>query len=195
MPRIQNLVLASTSPYRRELLQRLRLSFETADPGIHESAYPGETPVQTATRLAEAKARAVADRFPNALIIGSDQVAYMDGQVYGKPGTRERALMQLRELRGNSVKFHTALCLFNSATGDVQLDGVPIEVRFRLLDDEEIERYLDLESPLNCAGSARSEGLGISLLDYIRGDDPNALIGLPLISLCRMLRREGVALP
>lgn len=195
MPQTQNLVLASTSPYRRELLQRLRLSFETADPGIDESAHPGETPAHTATRLAEAKARAVAGRFPNALIIGSDQVAYMDGRVYGKPGTRERAVAQLRELRGHSVTFHTALCLFNSATGDVQLDSVPIEVRFRLLGDDEIERYLDLESPLNCAGSARSEGLGISLLDHIRGDDPNALIGLPLISLCRMLRREGVALP
>jgi septum formation protein len=195
MPQTQILVLASTSPYRRELLQRLCLSFETANPDIDESARAGETPVHTATRLAEAKARAVAGRYPNALIIGSDQVAYMDGRVYGKPGTRERAATQLRELRGRSVYFHTALCLLNSPTGEVQLDSVPIEVRFRYFGDDEIERYLDLESPLNCAGSARSEGLGISLLDYIRGDDPNALIGLPLISLCRMLRREGVALP
>ena len=195
MPQTQNLVLASSSPYRRELLQRLCLSFETANPDIDESARAGETPVQTATRLAEAKARAVADRYPNAFIIGSDQVAYVNGRVYGKPGTRARAATQLRELRGRSVNFHTALCLLNNATGAVQFDGVPIEVRFRHFGDDEIERYLDLEAPLNCAGSARSEGLGISLLDYIRGDDPNALIGLPLISLCRMLRREGVALP
>jgi len=195
MPQTQNLVLASTSPYRRELLQRLSLSFETARPDVDESPHPGEAPAHTAARLAEAKARAVAGDYPSALIIGSDQVACTDDRVYGKPGSRERAVAQLRELRGRSVSFHTALCLFNSASGDVQLDSVPIEVRFRALDDGEIERYLDRESPLNCAGSARSEGLGISLLDYIRGDDPTALIGLPLIALCRMLRREGVALP
>lgn len=195
MPPTPDLVLASTSPYRRELLQRLRIPFRTASPDVDESPHPGETPADTATRLAEAKARVVAGRYPNALIIGSDQVAYVADRIYGKPGTRERAAAQLRELRGRSVHFHTALCLFNCATGGIQVDSVPIEVHFRHLGDDEIERYLDIESPLNCAGSARSEGLGISLLDYIRGDDPNALIGLPLISLCRMLRREGVALP
>jgi septum formation protein len=195
MSRHPNLVLASTSPYRRELLQRLGIPFDVADPAVDESPLPGEGPVDTATRLALAKARAATDRHPNALIIGSDQVAYLDGHVYGKPGTRERAVQQLRRLRGRSVVFHTALCVLNSASGKFQLSGVPVEVRFRPLEDREIERYLDRESPLNCAGSARSEGLGISLLEHIRGDDPNALIGLPLIELCRMLRREGVALP
>ncbi|MBS1136512.1 MAG: septum formation inhibitor Maf [Proteobacteria bacterium] len=189
------LVLASTSPYRRELLQRLGIRFETASPGVDESALPGETPVATSERLALAKARAVAHDFPDALIIGSDQVAYADGRVFGKPGVRDRAVEQLQTLRGRSVLFHTALCLLNSRTDHVQLEGVPIEVRFRDLSDDEIERYLDRESALNCAGSARCEGLGISLLEYIRGDDPNALIGLPLIALCRMLRCEGLAVP
>jgi 7-methyl-GTP pyrophosphatase len=195
MPVAHRLVLASTSPYRRELLQRLHLPFETADPGVEEAALPGETPVRTAERLALDKARAVAPAYPDALIIGSDQVAYADGRVFGKPGTHERARAQLRLLRGRSVIFHTALCLLNAITDRAQVEGVAIEVRFRAFDDAEIERYLDREPALNCAGSARYEGLGISLLEYIRGDDPNALIGLPLIALCRMLRREGVLLP
>jgi septum formation protein len=195
MPESQPLVLASTSPYRRELLQRLDVPFAVANPGVDETALPGETPVATAQRLAEAKARAVRAGHPDALIIGSDQVAYADGRVFGKPGNRERAIEQLLTLRGRSVVFHTALCLFNAANGRVQLEGVPVEVRFRPLGDDEIRRYLDREPAFNCAGSARYEGLGISLLDYVRGDDPNALIGLPLIALCRMLRNEGLALP
>jgi len=189
------LVLASTSPYRRELLQRLGIPFETANPGVDESPAPGETPVATAQRLALAKARAVAREFPSALIIGSDQVAYADGETFAKPEVRERAVAQLRALRGRSVLFHTALCLLNGHTNRIQLEGESTEVRYRDLTDSEIERYLDRESALNCAGSARCEGLGISLLEYIRGDDPNALIGLPLIALCRMLRSEGVLVP
>jgi septum formation protein len=195
MSESQPLVLASTSPYRRELLRRLGIPFAIANPGVDEAALPAETPVDTAQRLAEAKARAVRVEHPRALIIGSDQVAYADGRVFGKPGNRERAMEQLRALRGRSVTFHTALCLFNAASGRVQLEGVPVEVRFRHLADDEIGRYLDREPAFNCAGSARYEGLGISLLEYLRGDDPNALIGLPLIALCRMLRNEGLSLP
>jgi len=192
MPR---LVLASTSPYRRELLGRLQLSFETAAPETDESPLPGEHPAATAERLSVAKARAVAAAYPGALIIGSDQVAYQGDTRYGKPGTRENAIIQLRSMSGKAVVFHTGLCLLNAATGRIHLRGIPTEVRFRELSDEEIHRYLDKEDALNCAGSARSEGLGISLLEYLRGDDPNALVGLPLIALCEMLRAEGVALP
>jgi septum formation protein len=195
MSKSQPLVLASTSPYRRELLQRRGIPFAVANPGVDETALPGETPVDTAQRLAQAKAEAVRADHPDALIIGSDQVAYADSRVFGKPGNRERAVEQLRALRGHSVVFHTALCLFNAASGRTQLEGVPVEVRFRQISDEEIGRYLDREPAFNCAGSARYEGLGISLLDFVRGDDPNALIGLPLIALCRMLRNEGLALP
>ncbi|HEX8962169.1 MAG TPA: Maf family nucleotide pyrophosphatase [Rhodocyclaceae bacterium] len=192
MPR---LILASTSPYRRELLGRLQVPFEVAAPETDEAPLAGETPVQTAERLAEAKARAVAASFPDALIIGSDQVAYLGERRFGKPGTRENALAQLRTMSGHSVVFHTGLCLLNAATGRVHLRGIPTEVRFRELSDTEIQRYLDREDALNCAGSARSEGLGISLLEYMRGDDPNALVGLPLIALSEMLRAEGIALP
>lgn len=189
------LVLASTSIYRRDLLARLQIPFETASPDVDEAALPGESPVATAQRLSLAKAKAVAQAFPDALIIGSDQVAYLGEQCFGKPYTRERAVEQLRTMRGRTVIFHTGLCLYNSASGRVQLAGVPTEVGFRQLSDEEIERYLDKEQPYHCAGSARSEGLGIALLDRMRGDDPNALIGLPLIALCTMLRAEGVPLP
>jgi septum formation protein len=189
------LVLASTSPYRRELLHRLGIAFEVASPDIDESPLSAETPAATAERLAVAKARAVAPRFPRSLIIGSDQVAHLDGRVFGKPGTRERAIEQLTAQSGRSVTFYTALCLYNAAADRSQVVGVPVEVRFRRLGEEDIRRYLDREAALNCAGSARYEGLGISLIESIRGDDPNALIGLPLIALCDMLRREGVALP
>ena len=189
------LVLASTSIYRRDLLARLQIPFETASPDVDEAALPGESPVATAQRLSLAKAKAVAQAFPDALIIGSDQVAYLGEQCFGKPYTRERAVEQLRTMRGRTVIFHTGLCLYNSASGRVQLAGEPTEVGFRQLSDEEIERYLDKEQPYHCAGSARSEGLGIALLDRMRGDDPNALIGLPLIALCAMLRAEGVPLP
>lgn len=189
------LVLASTSQFRKELLGRLQVPFETAAPDTDESPLPNEPPDQTAERLAVAKAKAVADRFPDALIIGSDQVAFQGHQRFGKPGTRENAANQLRSMSGKTVIFHTGLCLLNAATGRTHLRGIPTEVRFRELSDEEIERYLDKEDALNCAGSAKSEGLGISLLEYLRGDDPNALVGLPLIALCEMLRAEGVTLP
>ena len=192
---MQRLVLASTSPYRRELLARLQIPFEAVAPDADETALPGETPGETAERLAEAKARAVAQRFPTHLIIGSDQVAHVGEQRFGKPGTRDKAIAQLRAMSGKSIVFHTGLCLLNTATGRLHLRGIPTEVGFRELSDEEITRYLDREDALNCAGSARSEGLGIALMEYMRGDDPNALIGLPLIALADMLRAEGVALP
>jgi septum formation protein len=189
------LVLASTSAYRRELLQRFGLPFDVARPDIEESPLPDETPWATAERLAVEKARAVAGQFEDALIIGSDQVAYMDGDRFGKPGTIERAVAQLKSMSGRTVIFHTALAVLNTGTGHVQLDAVPTEVRFRTLSDAEIVRYVNKELPLDCAGSAKSEGLGITLLDALRGDDPNALVGLPLIALARMLRNEGLALP
>lgn len=193
MPRL--VVLASTSPFRRELLARLRIPFEIAAPESDESALPGEAPAATAQRLAEAKARAVVQRYPDALIIGSDQVAANGRERFGKPGTRENAISQLRLMRRKEVVFHTGLCLLNSATGRAQVCCVDTHVGFRDLTDAEIESYLDKEDALNCAGSAKSEGLGISLLSYLRGDDPNALIGLPLIALCDMLRAEGMVLP
>lgn len=189
------LILASTSVFRRELLARLQIPFEIADPQTDESALPGESPATTAERLAVAKAKSVASQFPDTLVIGSDQVAFVDGQRFGKPLTRERAIEQLQAMRGKIVTFHTGLCLHNSATGRGQVCGVPTEVAFRQLSDAEIERYLDKEQPYHCAGSAKSEGLGITLLSSMRGDDPNALIGLPLIALCEMLRVEGMPVP
>lgn len=191
----KRLILASTSLFRHELLARLQLPFEAVAPDADETALPGENPAITAERLAEAKARAVAVNYPDALIIGSDQVAYSGHTCFGKPGTHENAIKQLQAMRGKEVIFHTGLCLLNAATGRAQTSGVPTVVRFRALSDEEIERYLDREDALNCAGSAKSEGLGIALLEYMHGDDPNALIGLPLIALCKMLRIEGVFLP
>ena len=191
----RRLVLASTSPFRRELLARLQIPFEIADPETDESALGGERPEATAKRLAEVKARAVAPHYPNALIIGSDQVAASNGQCFGKPGSRENAIAQLRLMRGKEVIFHTGLCLLDSATDRAQVRCIDTHVGFRDLSDAEIESYLDKEDALNCAGSAKSEALGISLLSYLRGDDPNALIGLPLIALCNMLRAEGLALP
>lgn len=192
---MRRLVLASTSVFRRELLSRLQLPFETASPNTDESALPGEAPALTAERLALAKAQAVASHFPDALIIGSDQVAFHGQQRFGKPGTRDNASKQLRAMSGKAVIFHTGLCLLNTATGRSHVRGIPTEVYFRELSDAEISRYLDKEDALNCAGSAKSEGLGISLMEAMRGDDPNALIGLPLIALCQMLRAEGVELP
>ncbi|MFN4326233.1 MAG: Maf family protein [Azonexus sp.] len=189
----QKLILASTSPYRRELLGRLGLPFEVADPQTDETPLPNETPEALSLRLAEAKARAVADQHPDALIIGSDQVATVDGRIYGKPGNHERAVAQLRELSGKTVNFFTALCLLNATTGKADLRGIPTLVTFRHLSDDEIENYLRREPAYNCAGSAKSEGLGIALLSRMRGDDPNALIGLPLIALCDMLRQQGMA--
>jgi septum formation protein len=186
------LVLASTSPYRRELLARLGLPFKVANPRTDESPLPGESPPTTALRLAEAKARAVAADFPDALIIGSDQVAEMDGRVFGKPGSHERAVAQLKELSGRTVNFFTGLCLLDTRTGEAEVRGVPTLVGFRELTDHEIENYLRREPAYNCAGSAKSEGLGIALLERLEGTDPNALVGLPLIALCELLRRRGV---
>jgi len=187
-----NIILASTSPYRRELLARLGLPFEIAHPHTDESALPNEVPEALALRLSEAKARAVAKQFPNSLIIGSDQVAVMDGQVFGKPGTHARAVEQLRLLRRKTVNFFTGLCLLNSTTGHAQVEGVPTLVTFRDLSDHEIENYLRREQPYQCAGTAKVESLGIALLDRCQSDDPTALIGLPLIALYTMLRAEGV---
>jgi septum formation protein len=192
---VPEIVLASTSPFRRDLLGRLQLPFVAVAPDTDESPLSEEHPAATAERLSVTKARAVVDKYPNALIIGSDQVAYSGQARFGKPGIRENAITQLREMSGKTVVFHTGLCLLNAATGRTHLRGIPTEVRFRKLSDSEILRYLDKEDALNCAGSARSEGLGISLLEYLRGDDPNALVGLPLIALCDMLRAEGVELP
>ena len=191
MPQKQ-LVLASTSPYRRELLGRLGLSFEVANPETDETPLPGESPTATALRLSEAKARAVAQQYPEALIIGSDQVAVMDGRVFGKPGTHAKAVEQLRALSGKTVNFFTGLCVLNAKTGETEVCGVPTLVGFRELGDAEIENYLRREPAYNCAGSAKSEGLGIALLSRIHGDDPNALVGLPLIALCNLLRKHGM---
>lgn len=190
----KKLILASTSPYRRELLGRLGLPFDVANPQTDETPLPGESPEAMALRLSEAKARAVAASFPDALIIGSDQVATVDGKIFGKPGTHERAFEQLRTLSGKTVNFFTGLCLFNSRTGQADVRGVPTLVTFRQLSDTEIENYLRREPAYNCAGSAKSEGLGIAILSSMRGDDPNALVGLPLIALCDMLRKEGMAI-
>ena len=189
------LVLASTSAYRRTLLERLSIPFEVASPNIDESPLTGEQPDATAERLAAEKARAVAADWPNALIIGSDQVAHLGSQIFGKPGTEARAIAQLQQMSGQTVMFHTALALLNTQSGHLQVEGIPTRVRFRTLSNAEIQRYVVKERPLDCAGSAKSEGLGISLLEALSGDDPTALIGLPLIALSRMLRAEGVELP
>ncbi|MGX5649206.1 Maf family nucleotide pyrophosphatase [Hydrogenophaga borbori] len=188
-------VLGSTSRYRRELLQRLGLPFEVAAPEVDETPLPGEAPAALAQRLALAKARAVAERFPEAVVIGSDQVADLAGEPLGKPGTHERAVLQLRRMRGQTVVFQTALAVVCRASGFERQDIAPVRVAFRELDDGEIERYLLAEQPYDCAGSAKSEGLGIALLERIDSDDPTALVGLPLIRTCQMLRAAGVRLP
>lgn len=187
-----DIVLASTSPFRRELLARLGLPFLTASPDVDETPLPGEAPEATAMRLSESKARAVAARHPEALIIGSDQVACLEGRVFGKPGSHDNAVRQLQTMRGRSVNFFTGLCLLNARTGLARLRGVSTLVTFRDLSDDEIERYLRKEQPYNCAGSAKSEGLGIALIARMAGEDPNALIGLPLIALCDLFREEGI---
>jgi septum formation protein len=185
------LVLASTSVYRRQLLSRLQLQFEVAAPEVDETPHAGEAPQASALRLAQAKARAVAGRFPRALIIGSDQVAELHGVRLDKPGTQARAHAQLALLSGQAAVFHTALALLDAASGRMQTSVVPTRVRFRSLTDLQIDSYLSKEQPLDCAGSAKSEGLGIALLEAIEGDDPTALIGLPLIALTGMLLAEG----
>ena len=189
------LVLASTSSYRQMLLERLSIPFELARPDTDETSLPGEPPAVTAERLAAEKARAVAAAWPDALIIGSDQVAYLGDQIFGKPGTESRAVAQLQQMSGQTVVFHTALALLNTRTGHLQTEGIPTRVRFRTLTEAEIRRYVAKEQPLDCAGSAKSEGLGLSLLEALSGDDPTALIGLPLIALSRMLRAEGLERP
>ena len=194
-PLSRPLILGSTSRYRRELLQRLHLPFEVVAPDVDETRLPGEAPSALALRLALAKAHAVAQRHPNAVVIGSDQVADLAGEPLGKPGTHERAVAQLQRMRGQTVVFQTALAVVCLATGFAQQDLAPVRVRFRDLSDAEIERYLRIEQPYDCAGSAKSEGLGIALLDAIDSDDPTALVGLPLIRTCRLLRAAGVAVP
>jgi len=193
MEPIPQIVLASTSKYRRELLARLGLPFEVAAPGVDEIPLPNEAPQDTARRLAEAKTRAVATRFPQAIVIGADQVAVLEGTTLGKPGNYANALRQLKAMRAKEVVFHTALCLYNAASAQAETRVVPYRVRFRDYSDAQIERYLQREQPYDCAGSARCEGLGIALIAEMRGDDPNALVGLPLIALTEMLAAQGVS--
>ncbi len=188
------LVLASTSIYRRELLRRLQLPFISASPNIDETPLPNETARLTSSRLSQQKAQAIATEFPNALIIGSDQVALLDGIQIGKPYTHKNAVDQLRTMRGKTTCFYTALTLLNSKTGAMQTEVAKNYVTLRNLTDEEIEAYLLKEQPYQCAGSAKSEGLGIALMSSMSGDDPNALIGLPLILLIKMLHHENVKL-
>ena len=188
----RHLVLASTSPFRRELLGRLGLAFETAQPQTDEAPEPGEEPVRLVRRLAEAKARAVASGYPKSVIIGSDQVACIDGIILGKPGMRDRAMEQLRRASGRSVDFFTGLCVLDSSTGEARTIVEPFRVHFRQLTDEQIAHYLDREGPFNCAGSFKSEGLGIALFRRLEGEDPNALVGLPLIRLVDLLAEAGI---
>jgi septum formation protein len=186
------LILASTSRYRRELLQRLRLAFDVMSPQVDESPRPGESPAALAQRLAMAKAQAVARQRPDAVVIGSDQVADLAGEPIGKPGNHERAVAQLRAMRGRTVVFQTAVAVVRADTGYDRVLLAPVTVRFRDLHDDEIEHYLRTEAPYDCAGSAKCETLGIALLDAIESDDPTALIGLPLIRTARLLREAGL---
>lgn len=194
-PTPRTLILGSTSRYRRELLTRLRLPFDCASPDVDETPQPGETPAALALRLALAKARAVAAQYPDAIVIGSDQVADLNGQPLGKPLVHDKAVAQLRAMSGQSMQFHTAVAVVCQATGFAQADTAVVRTVFRSLNDAEIERYLRAEEPYDCAGSAKSEGLGITLLDAIESDDPTALIGLPLIRTARLLRAAGVVTP
>ena len=186
------LILASTSRYRRELLERLHLPFELRSPEVDETPLPGEAPAALAQRLALAKAHAVSAQFPEAVVIGSDQVADLDGEPIGKPGTHERATAQLRAMRGRSVVFQTAVAVVRASTGYSAGSLAPVTVRFRPLSDAEIEHYLRAEQPYDCAGSAKVETLGIALLAAVESDDPTALIGLPLIRTCALLRAAGI---
>ena len=194
MDRIPPLVLASTSRYRRELLERLRLPFTVAAPDADETPNPGENCAATALRLAEAKARSLKIQFPDALIIGSDQVADLDGQPQGKPGNFGNALRQLRAMRGRTVVFHTAVALFDARFNRIQVKNVPTTVDFRSLHDDQLGRYLELEEPYDCAGSAKVEALGIVLTERIESTDPTALVGLPLIALTGMLLGAGFSI-
>jgi septum formation protein len=193
-PTHRQLILGSTSRYRRALLERLKIAFEVAAPEVDETPLPQESPRLLAERLALAKAKAVASQFPQAIVIGSDQVADLHGQSLGKPGTHDKAVAQLRLMRGQTVVFQTAVAVVCQESGFEQHSLATVRVKFRNLSDEEIENYLRIEQPYDCAGSAKSEGLGIALLDSIDSDDPSALIGLPLIRTCQMLRAAGIAL-
>lgn len=186
------LILASTSRYRRELLNKLDIPFQSAAPNVDEMPLPGESPRQLVLRLAQSKAQALAADFPAHLIIGCDQVCVLDGDIAGKPHTDENAFRQLRQASGHIVTFYTGLALYNSATGHLQTECEPFDVHFRQLSDAEITRYIQKEQPLQCAGSFMSEGLGITLFERLEGRDPNTLIGLPLIALCNMLRHEQI---
>jgi len=188
------IILASSSVYRKELLQRLQIPFETLSPHVDETPLPSELAQDTALRLAELKTRTVAKIYPQALIIGSDQVALLDSIYLGKPMNHDNAVMQLRSMSGRKVIFYTALCLLNSATNRLQSRLIAYQIKFRQLSDQQIENYLLKEQPYHCAGSAKSEGLGIALIESMHGEDPNALIGLPLIALVDMLTEEGVEL-
>lgn len=191
-----DIILASSSRYRRELLQRLGLDFSCRSPAIDETAKADEPPMQLVKRLAEEKACAIAKHCQQAtLVIGSDQAAILDNEILGKPGNAANSIIQLQRMRGCRIEFLTGLCLINTATQNRQIDVVPFSVKFRQYSDVEIERYVATEQPYDCAGSFRSEALGASLVESMSGSDPTALIGLPLIKLCEMLRREGIALP
>lgn len=189
----QSLILASSSEFRRELLQKLEIPFRSISPRVDETPLDGEKPHETALRLAQVKARKIGDEYPHALVIGCDQVATLDGEQLGKPLNHINATKQLQKMRGREVTFHSALCLYNAATGIMQAEVVPYIVRFRKLSDEQIQNYLNKEQPYQCAGSAKSEGLGIALIERMIGEDPNALIGLPLIKLVNMLENENIS--
>ncbi|MDM5088691.1 Maf-like protein [Aeromonas bestiarum] len=189
------LILASTSRYRKALLEKLALPFECAAPEVDESPLPGESAEVLVARLALAKASAIADRFDQGLIIGSDQVCVCDGQILGKPGTVEKAVAQLMAAQGRSVTFHTGLCVLDAASGRAEQMVEPFTVHFRTLDEAALRRYVEAELPLDCAGSFKCEGMGIVLFKGLEGRDPNALIGLPLIGLIELLARHGLALP
>ncbi len=188
----QTLILASSSEFRRELLQKLEIPFRSISPRVDETPLDGEKPHETALRLAQVKAKKIGDEYPHALVIGCDQVATLDGEQLGKPLNHINATKQLQKMRGREVTFHSALCLYNAATGNMQAEVVPYIVRFRQLTDAQIENYLVKEQPYQCAGSAKSEGLGIALIERMIGEDPNALIGLPLIKLINMLNNEKI---
>ena len=193
--KLPDIILASTSPFRRQLLERLELPFITQSPDVEEERIKGESPTDMVQRLALAKAQAVAKTRESGLVIGSDQCAVLDDRILGKPGDADRAFEQLKDSSGRTVIFHTGLCLLNAANGKYQLEDVLFEVRFRQLSDQQIRNYLAREKPYNCAGSFKSEALGITLFEAMKGDDPTALIGLPLMRLTDMLAVEGVQLP
>lgn len=186
------IILGSTSRYRKQLLQRLGIEFATAAPGIDETKLDEESPQALVARLSEKKAKAVAENFTDSLIIGSDQVAVLNNEILGKPGNHEKAVQQLLRLSGNTVTFFTGLCLYNTDTSAIQTDVIPFTVVFKKLTPKQIENYLEKEKPYDCAGSFKSEGLGVALFERMEGDDPSALIGLPLIRLCKMFEQENV---